>query len=62
MSEAKYLVHLTESYSFEGEQTTEIPADGVTDYGGMWMVEATDGSSRAFSKQEVAGIEEIDDE
>jgi len=62
MSDANYLVHLTETYRFEGEGTTTIPATDVTDYGGMWMVDATDGNSKAFGKDEVEDIEDVTDE
>lgn len=59
MSDAAYVVHLTESYLFEGEETTEIPAVDVSDHGGMWLVEATDGETKAFGKDEVVEIEEV---
>ena len=46
-------LHLSETYRYDGEQTTRIPYTEREDLGGAILVECPDGSVRMFDKDEV---------
>lgn len=46
-------LELTNSYRYDGEQTTTIPYTDREDLGGAILVECPDGSVRMFDKNEV---------